>query len=399
MGVPEAKQEEEAVSPSERIFWHHDRDSVSSAMSPMLSRRGKKRARSSSPTSSPTTSKLNTPAVNVKKLVQAYKSPLADPAMELWDRFSLSGTENATPLGAANPMFAHLMVSSSPRPPKDGANGQLGDPSLRRAVSCGMNWPKRRRIDKSITDSPTRALQRGQVLSSKSSMVSALLETVTDEINRSVSAEAHDEAIRSPSPPKRTGPSRQDARSPIKHRVAGKGPTVSPLVKQNHSEGVFPEPLNDATTSHQADSDYGEDDFDDDMLIELDASLQPDQTEKLLPEISVTQDATNPETRQEPGDLEDDFGDLDDDVFAAAETLVAEVESNTTTQNGPGQQTDWGVQPAANATCGGGQREDAEDVYGDDFGGDFDFDAAELAATQSLSHPPAASSAHVRMVP
>lgn len=196
IGVVETKEEEEDMSPNERIMWDTKQDPRYS--SPMLPRkRGKKRARSSSPTSSPS---VNTPAVNVKMLSQALKSPHTDPALELWDRFSLSGSTGTTPLGAANPALAQFMVSSSPRPSKLRITAEGG---LRRAISCGTNWPKRRRRDRgeSIT-AMVPVSEESPTGDSKSSMVTALLESVTGEIARSIATETYNEVMLSPSPKK-----------------------------------------------------------------------------------------------------------------------------------------------------------------------------------------------------
>jgi len=370
-------KEEEDNSPSERLLWHNDGGSSFAAISPMLARRGKKRARSSSPNgSSPSNSKLDTPAVDVNQLKQALRSPYADPAMELWDRFSLSGTSNATPSGMANPALAHLMASSSPRPAKDGAVTH-GESSLRRAISCG-NWPKRRRIEKVDGASPSNRFRQGRAMTSKNSMVSALLETVTDEITKSDALQARQEAMRSPSPTKRTTRG-HDAGSPTRRRAAASRPQGGTV-----SSGMGSEPK-PGLQSQDSPSEYGDDDFDEDIIMELDASLLPsaelrDATLGVR-QVEVCEPVALATTRQESStDVDDEFDDLDDDIFAEAEDLVAEMNSKQLSQlEGTGQSGKGRDDP------GGGQ-EETEDPYGDDFGGDFDFEAAELAATQSV-HP------------
>ena len=75
---------------------------------------------------------------------------------------------------------------------------------------------------------------------------------------------------------------------------------------------------------------------------------------------------------------DDEFADLDDDLFEVAEDLVTQIESNADKPS-TSAQLDPVPQPRHD-TAG----EDlSEDIYGDDFGGDFDFEAAEIAATQS----------------
>ncbi|TGJ79935.1 hypothetical protein E0Z10_g8828 [Xylaria hypoxylon] len=117
IGDSDVKGDDEEASPQEKIGWDTKQRPMY-GVSPMPRKRGSKRARSSSPVSSP--------AVNVQKLSAALKSPRADPAIELWDRFSLSGSTATTPLGAANPALAQIMVSSSPQPPKFAGAGRRG---------------------------------------------------------------------------------------------------------------------------------------------------------------------------------------------------------------------------------------------------------------------------------
>ena len=76
---------------------------------------------------------------------------------------------------------------------------------------------------------------------------------------------------------------------------------------------------------------------------------------------------------------DDEFADLDDDdVFAVAEDLITQIDSNANNLNTSAQ---LAPEPLPQHDVAG---EDlSEDIYGDDFGGDFDFEAAEIAATQS----------------
>lgn len=371
------EKDEEEVTPTERLLWHNERDTVAAAISPLLPRKGRKRARSSSPVSSPAHAKPNTPAVNIKKLAQALKSPYADPALDLWDRFSSVGLDSAKGLGSTNPALAHLMVSSSPRPSKDAAASQ-SESSLRRAISCGTNWPKRRRVERPETESPTgsRGLPRQN---SKSSMVSALLQTVTGEINKSQEVQERDRLMRSPSPQKRRSPRKAvTPRSTALHNEVAAGCKPS-------SNLIF--------TAEDASSDYGDDDFDDDTFMEIDASLVPTSL-GVSPAVNTPVLAANTRNINVPNKVDDDdeFGDLDDDVFAEAEDLIAEIASMPTSQMN-NQILPQNQAPLQRPSFGGGTKE-SQDAYGDDFGGDFDFEAAELAATRSLSQK-AASLPHV----
>lgn len=364
LSKPEAPKDDENLSPGERILWRNDQDAGRPvAMSPLIPRKGRKRARSSSPMSSPA-SKHATPAVGAKKLTQILKTPRADPAMELWDRFSVPGA-NTSPSGLTNPLLAQLMVSSSPRP-KDGS--ALGNERpLRKAISCGAHWPKRRKAERIESDLGDAATAKTQP-DSKSSMVSALLETVNGEI-KSKSTQP-----KSPSPQKRSSLRESPtAQRPIRQSPGRRQHGSSPLAKK--STGVRTGE-SDAGISFgdKASSDYGDDDFDDETLLGLDASILVQEDDSTM---VVSSEELNHHTPPPPPlkVADDDFGDFDDDFLDGAEELVAEVEAKHASQ-APfhGQQ-----HKPANAWVD-------DNAYGDDFD-DADFDAVELAATQATAQP------------
>ncbi|KAL2144855.1 hypothetical protein VTI28DRAFT_8415 [Corynascus sepedonium] len=366
---PEALHDDENLSPGERILWRNDRDVGPPVdISPLLPRKNRKRARSSSPISSPS-SKHATPTVDVKKLAEVLRTPRADPAMELWDRFSVPGT-NTSPSGLTNPLLAQLMVSSSPHP-KDGIALGTGRP-LRKAISCGSHWPKRRKVERSESDTNIAAVARSQP-DSKSSMVSALLETVNGEINKSNLAH-----IDAPSPENRS-PSRRppNTKTPDAQSPSNRQHGSSPLAKKSTKAARGDHPDNLALGS-KASSDYGDDEFDAETLLELDASIlvQGDDSTMVVPSEEQTQRGPPREKVHDDG-----FGDYDDDFLDGAEALVAEVEANHASQN-PFQ----GQQPES---IRAGVPDD--DEYGDDFD-DVDLDAVELVANQTAAHQPFSAS-------
>ncbi|KAH6647536.1 hypothetical protein BKA67DRAFT_577791, partial [Truncatella angustata] len=401
VGDTEEKEEEEDTSPNERILWESKRAEGVPNLSPMITRRrGKKRARSSSPTSSPSSySKPATPAVNVKKLTQALKSAHADPAIDLWDRFALSGSTNITPRGGANPALAQIMVSSSPQPSKTlppGGKGSATPNSLRRAISCGVNWPKRRRTERGeYIGQPRTAMDESPSHGTKTSMVNALLDSVNGELNRSKAIQTRHDALKSPSPKKR-GQQHQTSvnaanrisppprpppplfRSPPRAAATGTG---ADLVRTAAREDL----------SDYGDVDFDDDDFDEDTLMVLEASLVPGDEETISATLSPdTGPKAHPRTMPTPPQIseedDDEFGGMDDDVFAAAEDLIAEIDSSRTSHITPGNTTD---SPAVVRHMGtNSRRQDAgEDAYDDDdFGDDFDFEAAEVSATQAAKH-------------
>ncbi|KAI0858719.1 hypothetical protein F4860DRAFT_289073 [Xylaria cubensis] len=376
IGDPDAKKEDEDASPQEKIEWD-TKHKPAYGVSPMPRKRGSKRARSSSPASSPTAacSRSRAPAVNVKKLSAALKSPRADPSIELWDRFSLSGSTTNTPLGATNPALANFMVSSSPQPKSVGVG--RGEAGLRRAISCGTNWPKRRRVERSET-APTLsvAVEESPSRNSKSSMVNALLESVTGELNRSKTAQTRPSVMKSPSP-------RKKQYNPADHLYGSPKRRLSP---SKSTLGQFPGAVNMSREIGISDnsSDYGDDDFDDDTLMGLDVDIKPQVANSSpvpQPQTPTPKQAANPKMTTKGVDTTfDEFGDLDDDIFDNAEELLSQIDSacntghRTTTSQAPVSQ-----EPVLDET--------SEDMYGDDFGGDFDFEAAEIAATQSAKQP------------
>ncbi|KAK1832468.1 hypothetical protein QBC39DRAFT_404871 [Podospora conica] len=387
LGGKQSATEEDVNSPSDRIIWLNENDPnapPSASMSPMLSRRGRKRrARSSSPVSSPA---AKAHVSNVARCGQ--QTPSADPAAELWDRFSVPGVA-ASPATRMNPLLARMMVSSSPRPPK-GNDAPGAERSFRKANSCGSNWPKRRKMERLDLD-PAPVSQGGEASTSKSTLVSALLETVEGEILKSV-PESNVQGDNNSSP------TFQRRLSPRKSRASGRQPSIPETVLEGRPVPISSSAAStidhvDMTKAEQLQkpcSDYGDDDFDDDFdddtLMELDVGITIAPVPK--PQFTLVKDegpapappALPPPVPQvfedEFGDLDDDdFADLDDDLFDGAEDLMAQVEAKPIPQPGlPGKQPLHQVEE--------------EEDYGDDFGDDLDLDAIEFAATQSAMQAP-----------
>ncbi|EGY17951.1 DNA replication ATP-dependent helicase dna2 [Verticillium dahliae VdLs.17] len=391
---PKPSIEIEHLSPNERIMWNNKEDpAYSSMISPMISRRHRKRARSSSPISSPCTDMAPTPvpAVDVKKLGAALRSPHADPTLELWDRFSLGNRGGlATPLGATNTSLAQFMVSSSPRPPKGAVPST--EAGFRRTLSNGLNWPKRRRFDRPETlgMSARNSQSFGDV--SKSSLVTALLDTVESkqEFTSPASATGKDMASESPCPQKRSAAvngnahDRTPSSSPYKQERLKHGVAQSQdhAVKQDLGLGIVTQP--------KPESDYGDDDFLDDDLLDDDTLMQLDLT-TTQPSKPASQAPMGPppsplKNVHKPVDfLDDDFDDdLDDNIIEAAGLMMDHFEKTNASQ-APSQPV-RAHHPSPPKLAPAAAKDDPEDEFGDDFG-DFDFDAAEMAATQSAKQP------------
>ncbi|KAM7223995.1 hypothetical protein V8F06_000468 [Rhypophila decipiens] len=354
-------------SPSERLTWRTD---IFKKDQP----RRRKRARSSSPIPCPAPASSAGPSVDRKGLSEVLKTPHADPAVELWDRFSVPGID-ASPSGLTNPLLANLMVSSSPRPNKANS-GPRSEKSLRKSLSCGTNWPKRRRTERTerVVEVQTVTDHGSPQPNAKTTMVSALLETVDTELRRSFTEEIDMQPLSSPSPTKRSQKPNSDVSS---HDTTPPADLPAEATIAERSVVVV-----------DSSSDYGDDDFDDDTLMELDATISAAVYEKHQPAVVTAPKIPPPEPIPAPPaattTAEEDFGDFDDDFFDGAEDLLTQVESQQPRQQA--QQAEV-VQPARNSAILG---QDEFDEFGDDFGEDFDPDAAELAATQhnNTTFPP-----------
>ncbi|KAH6617964.1 DNA replication factor Dna2-domain-containing protein [Chaetomium sp. MPI-SDFR-AT-0129] len=403
---PDAPQDDDNFSPGERVLWRNDQEPGRPvARSPLLPRKNRKRARSSSPCSS-------SPAVDgtgckKKGLARVLKTPRADPALDLWDRLSVPGM-NASPSGLTNPLLAQLMVSSSPHP-RDGT-GLLGNARpLRKTVSCGSHWPKRRkfeRMDSDLAEVPAAAATaaaaaRSQpagaaaaTADSKLSMVSALLETVNGEIRKS----GRDKSSPAGAPQQTSSSVTSPNLGPQSHSRQQHG--SSPLAKKS-AGAMGREPLNSnpAGATKSSSSDYGDDDFDDETLMELDASILVSGDDSTMvasvPNAAPVQQA--PVVSQKDSDGE--FGDFDDDFLDGAEALVAEVEAKHATQTQAQAQAQADLQKQKQQAQQAQQAQKPwaandntfDDEFDDDFGDDFDgadFDAIEKSATQAAAQPP-----------
>ncbi|KAL7900175.1 hypothetical protein HDV64DRAFT_205865 [Trichoderma sp. TUCIM 5745] len=366
--------EEDITSPNDKLLWNNKQDpNAFATISPMMPRKGRKRARSSSPISSPSADRIATPTVNVKKLARALKSPHPDPTLELWDRYSLNGHPGQSPVsGAANPILAQLMVSSSPRPSKNQA-AQVDQEDLRRAASCGFQWPKRRRMEKSKSGSQVSASQRELEAASKSSLVTALLDSVTSSMqNQSQDDDTEAGGMDSPS---------------LKKRQIAPQNNNSPTRK---AKGRMPSPIV---------SDYGDDDDLDDEFLMLEETMLATQasqasqtTESVAPAKQSTERAIKEEDRKlDKKPVLNEFDDFDDDDFGDADDLLANLELKTpaTGKKMPSKTVKTPLKNKAPRKLA-----DLEDEFGDDaFDGDVDFEAVEFAATQAAQQQDTASTA------
>ncbi|PHH71434.1 hypothetical protein CDD82_6505 [Ophiocordyceps australis] len=327
-------------SPNDKVFWNHAQVSIYPTHTPVLNR-NRKRAKSSSPISSPAADNPTTPAVNVDKLKKALKAPHADPALELWDRYSLAGTgSDSVRSKAREKALAQLMASSSPKPSTASRSCQN---SFRRTSSGGLSCPRKRKYDMYGDTSQTES-----DATSKDSLVLALIDSVSNNLND-----------------KNKMPTEQTRNSPLQWNKRQS--------KRKHSP--CPSPRRGHAADRRSPSDYGDDSFDDDTFAELEASIVTDTCALGLDKPRAAFNESKP---QKLPPAPDEFEDLAADaIFDNADDLLSDAvlpKNNVGPLTPPRKRQKPSV--AAKSPS-----DEFDDLFNDK---DIDFDAVELAATQSV---------------
>ena len=250
-------------------------------------KRKRKRAHSSSPASSSQNENSNhfmgaKPAVDLHILQKALKTPKADPADDLWSRYSL----NTDPMDRRSPTtlgYPHLIHSSSPQTPATHLQRESG--TLRRALSC-IEWPtsvaKRRKIHHSSTqgESTENSGPIDSIERSKLSRVSLLIEKIQKGLSKPT-ARHEDETS---SEPAESSPTGKVAKSPSRSTTLGCRATqlaVDEVVHVLSQTGVASEengPLPLVLSAQEiadvendgCSSDFGDDDLDLEILESMD---------------------------------------------------------------------------------------------------------------------------------
>ncbi|KAF1837557.1 hypothetical protein BDW02DRAFT_117880 [Decorospora gaudefroyi] len=397
------------ASPEEQLIWRG-----SQAVNTPLPRKNKKRARSSSPVA---------PSQEEHKLNSARRditTPQADPAMELWSRY----TDNkGTPSANKSVAFAHLINESSPR--SAAAAGSVN--GLRRWASCGVEFPasnrKRRRTygvfqaEKESTEdvfagaSSSDGMMLGQPAKPNlANMVQRMRECVSNSQHR-IPSELPSSSSPLPAGGERQNPS---SGSPLQRRAREQDADTSetlqgePVILEEDMD-MDDEPVRQVQPVHveqvcngprpvsQGSSDeFGDDDFDADMVEALDIT-PPEVAQSALATsyITIPTEPIYQPVEQQPsaaaspvkiGSDDDEFGMDDEEDFAADMTHLASlydaraVECLTTDQASvaemPNTSVSETIAPAPVISL-----IDDEDDFGDDIDAD-EFAAAEVAATQ-----------------
>ena len=275
------------LTPVERVLWHHT-PTFSSSQDPPSRQKGRKRARSSSPVSSSQNEpsnhfKTNTQSFDLQTLQKNLRTPKADPADDLWTRYSLKtgGAADGSPSKNDN-LLAELLKSSSPTTPGSHLKTRsLG--GLRRAISCANEWPKsgtkRRRLNPS--NSQNYALEDHTVNQKpedpRISRVNLLVQEVQNSLlkNRTKTPKAQDAVTTSSSSPNAViSPVQSQASSP-RTVVRDDEDMQQHIDPDFFSSGIElgDGRLEEENAITEKASDFGDDDFDDDLMEAVNVAL------------------------------------------------------------------------------------------------------------------------------
>ncbi|CAN9152663.1 unnamed protein product [Alternaria alternata] len=380
------------ASPEEQLIWRG-----SQAINTPFPRKNKKRARSSSPVA-PSQEEHRLDATR-----QDITTPQADPALELWSRYT---NNKGTPSANKSVAFAHLINESSPR--SQAAAGSIS--GLRRWASCGVEFPashrKRRRThgvfqpDKESTEdvfagaSSSDGMMLGQPTKPNlASMVQRMRECVSKSQTR-VSSSMPVSSSPLPGAGDRQDPS---SGSPLQRRARERHADSSETLQHDaallhDTLDIDDEPVQanepvdmvqKPQASQESSDDFG-DDFDADMVDSLDITPQP------APVNPLPQQRPAPAPTLQQGSDDDEFGMDDEEDFAADLEQVASLYDTRSVETQRGDQASTGQsrQPPATASETPApiislldDDDDDEDEFGEDIDAD-EFAAAEVAATQ-----------------
>jgi DNA replication ATP-dependent helicase Dna2 len=394
------------VSPEEQLIWRG-----SQPLNTPLPRKNKRRARSSSPVA---------PSQEDHALDAAKKdltTPQADPAMELWSRYT---SNKGTPSANKSVAFAHLINESSPRSAL--AAGSVS--GLRRWASCGHEFPtstrKRRRTHGvfqgeqvhggdvfGAAPSSEGTILRQPTNSNIASMVQRMKECVSKSQPR-ISSQMPSSSSPLPDTAERHV---QSSGSPLQRRPQGQDVAETSETLGMEDDGVI------AYDAAVGDDDAAEDDeqqrcpgspdefgddFDSEMVDAIDAPRhEAEQSIQAVQEtsyITIPTDSMPAPPRQQlsavvqsrdPGS-DDEFGmDEFEDDFAADLEHVASLYDSRPTASQSQKRVSPIAEPATRMAAHPPVIDLVDDDDDDEFGDDIDVDvfaAAEVAATQTSAN-------------
>ncbi|KAF2808446.1 Dna2-domain-containing protein, partial [Mytilinidion resinicola] len=404
-------------SPDEQLYWRNlQSPSSSSTVTPAPHKRGsKKRARSSSPPLSQTEPLAFFPAndpLDMQGMEQLLKTPQADPAADLWSRYTVNtGNNKGTPTANKGIAFANLINESSPH-----SSATAGSVSgLRRWASCGVEWPtsatKRRRIKGAFKEDKTGAEDVSEMRStdgplhgkSKLSKVGLLVERIQKTMAKSPRHNTSSMPSSSSPLPDSGDFQAYPSASPLQRMAVGRREMVEVASKPADSPGRAQSPRepHEDTAFEQpkppSSSEYGDEEIDLDMVeaIEM-ASFVGQSNQQMAPNVTtsfeVAQQLHSPHlpavsepTKEEVFDSDDEFGLEDDDVFAAdIENVVSLYDKRPDLTPTMPQATEENVLDDHAAPPGKPPAITINNASDDEFGGD-DFDEEQLAAAEAMA--------------
>lgn len=379
IGMVDVQTEEVEVSPDERITWGHNNNISSSSVSPYMAHKRPKRARSSSPLGSSPANLSPHAAFDLKRLSQTLKTPQAEPGSELWDRY---GGNSSAQKSASNSKLAYLMYTSSPQSSKQASATRIDD-KLRRSITCGAQWPKRRRVtgidspaEEDVFTNPSKAGM------SNLSRASALLMKVNEGRQASQDTKSSFETIPTPSLHKKssTGSEAVDVNAP---------PLEVPVVASEAHDNypICKEENHDSVIIKDEDSDYGDIDEDDIGSLMIDRGPMNSENSKIdftttgcrrSADEAVLDKKGQNDGQKDDDDDDDEFGNMDD---IDLEGIAAKYDGAETREASMGRSIQ-----KSDTTQNEASKEVSEDEYGNDL--EFaDFEAAEAEVTQSRQQP------------
>lgn len=292
------------LTPIERVLWNN---SPVGSESEISRQRGRKRAHSSSSASSSPNEASHyfggsNPHLDLQEVQKAFKTPKADPADDLWSRYSLNtGIEGKrSPTALASLAFTQLIHSSSPQTPASHLQSKEGG-GLRRALSC-IEWPtsaaKRRRLQLSGTykdsNGGSARNERGPDTkeSSKMSRVSFLVGKIHEGLTKPPATEEFSSSMPAASSPiarivndltDRDKTEQQESRTAMDEVVTVLSQTA--VASKEHIPPALvlsAEEIADLEKDAES-SDFGDDDLDLEMLETMDVTLKtfPSTKEKV----------------------------------------------------------------------------------------------------------------------
>lgn len=385
------------ISPEEQLYWRG-----SQPTNTPVPRANRKRARSSSPAG---------PSQDESRLSArkpGLTTPQADPATELWTRYTSRKTPTVNKKSVA---FAHLINESSPRSAAAAVGSVNG---LRRWASCGVEFPvstKKRRRTHGIFQEEQEDLDDHVYAAAPSSdsvmqgqTSTTNLASIVQRMKESIS-NSQDQAPSSSSPLPDTGyASAAFPESPLKRhspnfRVDKQTPE-SLHANNRLQDDVLPGEIDSAEAYSQdqpeqeqqqtspSSDEFGEVDFDTDMADVANAGTLQTELSAASHVHTTTppvESAASAAVHALPADSEDEFGiEDDDDVFAADLEQVASLFDDRPLESPVQLATANEALPVARDLPVIDLVNDDSDEFGDDIDPD-EFAAAEIAATQ----PPA----------